>query len=175
MIVASGVSEDGATQLLLLGLTAENAEELKKGRPMYLKPATHPGIPEGLAVAICYGETAQHIFDELKAQGLLGQAIVVRRGPPAKEQPAEKRVAKISGPSQNARKYEHSVPEIQWSCCPGVICGSARRTGVTPGQDDLAVYRLSSQRHPQETGRSVVVAEDGTLLKWGPRTPVEIA
>lgn len=79
---------------------------------------------------------------------------------PDEEQPT----ARISGPVTNAREYKCSVPEIEWSCCPGVICGHARRTGVNA--DGLAVYRMSGRRHPAMTGASFIVDPSGILLAY---------
>ena len=73
-------------------------------------------------------------------------------------------VARIHGQISKAREYKCSSPEIEWSCCSGVVCGYASRTGCTA--DHLAAYRLSSIRHPAMTGASCIVAEDGTLLGY---------
>lgn len=70
-----------------------------------------------------------------------------------------------------AREYATSSTEVEWSCCSGMICGHARRTGVST--DGLAVYRLSGFRHPAMTGMSVVIAEDGSMVDLFHRLPVK--
>lgn len=79
----------------------------------------------------------------------------------------ETMIAHIHGNTETIRKartYKCSEPEIEWSCCVGVVCGHASRTGCNA--DDMPVYRMSCGRHPAMAGTRVVVSEDGTLLDY---------
>lgn len=76
-------------------------------------------------------------------------------------------IAHIHGNAETIRKarsYKCSEPEIEWSCCNGVVCGHASRTGCNA--DDMPVYRLSGVRHPAMTGTHCVISDDGTLLTY---------
>lgn len=79
--------------------------------------------------------------------------------------------AKLYGNIAQARAYDKSAPEIEWTCCPNVICGHARRIGLDRSTG-LAVYRLSSFRHANLTGASVVVGHEGEILLAGSLKPV---
>lgn len=81
-------------------------------------------------------------------------------------------IARIHSLIDKGRLYEVSQPEIEWTCCPGVICGHASRRGVDT-KTGCAVYRLSGRRHPAMTGKEVIVQEDGTLLRLWDRSVVE--
>lgn len=59
------------------------------------------------------------------------------------------------------RNYATSSPEIEWTCCKGVICGHARRQGIS--REGLAVYALDGFRHPELKGRAFVVEQSGSL------------
>ena len=68
----------GTDELLVLGITRRNVEELLKGRPIRLTTETHgAGIPLGWTIAIVFGETEAAIAEDLrKAGGLTKDTIV---------------------------------------------------------------------------------------------------
>jgi hypothetical protein len=80
-------------------------------------------------------------------------------------------MARIVGDIEQGRGYSTSLPEIQWSCCGNVVCGTARRTGLDPSTG-LAVYALDGFRHPPMRGMKVVVGRDGLLLDVGNLSPI---
>ncbi len=57
---------------LILGLSVGNLRKLEEGKPMRLRPETHPGIPEGLEIVILYGLTEQTMKCEMEQAGLIG-------------------------------------------------------------------------------------------------------
>jgi hypothetical protein len=71
-------------------------------------------------------------------------------------------IARIHGNADQARQYETAPPEVEWACCPGVVCGHASRNGAAA--DGRAVYRLSGFRHPAMTGSEVMVSVVGNVL-----------
>ena len=57
--------------LLLLGIDAENVKRLKDGKPIHVHQAeVDNGVPI-TQVVITYGETLQHIVDEMKRAGVV--------------------------------------------------------------------------------------------------------
>lgn len=57
----ANMSDDQGSRILLLGLSAENVERLKKGEIVHIT-RTHPGakcLPAGWQIVICYGEPAE--------------------------------------------------------------------------------------------------------------------
>lgn len=78
----------------------------------------------------------------------------------------------VHGSVEKARSYATSSPMIEWQCCPGVVCGSGRRTGLD-ASTGIAVYRLSSFRHKDANGVHVVVDHDGTLRHAGNLSALE--
>jgi hypothetical protein len=80
MITCLGEDAQG-NELLLLGLSEANLQELRKGRPIRCTHKTHPAIPEGRTVVVMWGPTEQAIFDELRESGAIDGA-TVHRNPP---------------------------------------------------------------------------------------------
>jgi hypothetical protein len=71
MIIARAIGD--GTELLLLGISRRNIEELQAGRPIRLTTETHgAGIPLGWTIAIIYGETEAAITADLQAMGVIG-------------------------------------------------------------------------------------------------------
>lgn len=66
MIRAVATKVDGS-KLLVLGITKENVERLKQGRPIHVE-----GAPMGVdtSVVIYYGETARDLIKQLKDAGI---------------------------------------------------------------------------------------------------------
>lgn len=60
---------DDDRQLLVLGISERNVEQLKAGRPTYHDMSDMPGL-EGLSISIVYGETEVDIVDYLEKEGL---------------------------------------------------------------------------------------------------------
>ncbi len=67
MIKASTTTR-GGQKLIFLGLSARNLEKLKEGYPILFNAKTLGFDGE---VCIAFGETEQHIVDDLKKNGLL--------------------------------------------------------------------------------------------------------
>lgn len=67
MIRGIGRTETGAP-LVIVGLTKENVELLKEGRPIRAR------YPDGSYVIVIYGENAESIQDDLRSLGLLPPA-----------------------------------------------------------------------------------------------------
>ena len=80
-------------------------------------------------------------------------------------------MAKLYGSVERARAYDTSIPQIEFSCCPGVICGNGRRTGLDRSTG-LAIYRLDGFRHPELRDTRVIVDRDGQLLRAGDLSPI---
>lgn len=79
---------------------------------------------------------------------------------------------RLYGPDpERARPYGKAESEIEWTCCPGVVCGHASRQGCDHSTG-LAVYRLTGFRHPAMTGILCVVDRDGFLLRLHNLEPV---
>lgn len=79
---------------------------------------------------------------------------------------------KLIGDPSAARLFDQAAPIIEWSCCAGVVCGIGARRTVTSRRiaadnipEGLAVYRLSSKRHPHMIGCEVAISEDGSMLR----------
>lgn len=87
MIIAEAKSDEGS-KILLLGITAENVIRLVGGKPMYITRKTHgKGVPEGLSIAILYGDTEQQIFKMLQDAGAVLPETKVVVEPKLKVQP----------------------------------------------------------------------------------------
>ena len=82
--------------------------------------------------------------------------------------------ATIHGDIELGRSYDKSSSEIEWKGCPNVICGHARRIGID-SLTGLAIYKLSSRRHPHLTGCLVIVGSDGGILRVGDLLPISAA
>jgi len=65
MITTRSTGPDGQ-EIILLGITRGNVEQLMKGRPIRVSAATHPGFPLNLSFLIVYGETERALVDALK-------------------------------------------------------------------------------------------------------------
>lgn len=65
MITGRSTGPDGQ-EIILLGITRGNVEELMKGRPIHVSAATHPGFPLNLSFMIVFGETERTLMDALK-------------------------------------------------------------------------------------------------------------
>jgi hypothetical protein len=63
MLKAVMTKGDG-TKLILLGLEEQNIQRLKEGQPIHVE-GEDIGFP-GIQIGIMYGETQQHMIDELK-------------------------------------------------------------------------------------------------------------
>ncbi len=82
MIVARADIDNPKRLLLILGLTKMNVERLKAGQPIRIRREVHgEGIPQGWEIMICYGETEQHLYQQFKAQGLMGEDTKVHKDP----------------------------------------------------------------------------------------------
>jgi hypothetical protein len=80
-MVIVGTEEDGE-QFLLLGLSENNLEQLRRGQPIRIRRETHgAAIPRGLVIAIMWGETEREIAIDLVGQGLLKPDAVRRQFP----------------------------------------------------------------------------------------------
>jgi hypothetical protein len=72
MIIARARNDEDGTEILLLGLTRRNVDELLKGHPVRITSATHgPGVPLGWTIGIVVGETEAAIAAELRRTGLI--------------------------------------------------------------------------------------------------------
>ena len=72
----------GTDELLVLGITRHNVEELLKGRPIKLTTETHgAGIPLGWTIAIVFGETEAAIAEDLRQAGGLTKDTIVTAMP----------------------------------------------------------------------------------------------
>jgi hypothetical protein len=70
MIIGRALGD--GTELLILGVSRRNIEELLKGRPIKLTTDTHgAGIPLGWTIAIVFGETEAAIAQDLQKAGAL--------------------------------------------------------------------------------------------------------
>lgn len=82
MIIARAIGD--GTEVLILGVTKRNLEELQKGFPIRLSTETHgAGVPLGWKIAIIYGETEASITEDLVAMGLIGPDTKVSAQPPS--------------------------------------------------------------------------------------------
>ncbi len=74
MIIARGIGRDDGDgdELLLLGLSLRNIEELVKGRPIRLTTESHgAGVPLGWTILIVVGETEASLAAKLKEAGVV--------------------------------------------------------------------------------------------------------
>lgn len=72
MMIARATSDDGKTEVLLLGLSRVNVERLMQGKPIRIAQETHgEGIPEGWKILILFGETENDMREELRAAGVI--------------------------------------------------------------------------------------------------------
>ena len=80
MLIARGATAAGG-ELVLLGLSRNNIENLMKGRPIYISETSHGknAIPKGMQVCIVFGETELALKDEL--QELIGPETEVNIDP----------------------------------------------------------------------------------------------
>lgn len=88
MIIARTIKPDG--ELLLLGITRRNVEELLKGHPIRLTTETHgAGVPLGWTIGIIFGETEATIAADLRAAGAVDDATKVMAMPRNPDHPKE--------------------------------------------------------------------------------------
>jgi hypothetical protein len=57
---------DDGTEILAMGITRQNVEYLKKGRPIRVEAESHPGFPEKLKILIFYGENERVLAESVK-------------------------------------------------------------------------------------------------------------
>jgi hypothetical protein len=67
--VIKGVGKAGDSDLVILGLAAENVRRLTDGQPIRVDLA-EVGLP-GTVVVICYGQTEEAIMADMQAAGLM--------------------------------------------------------------------------------------------------------
>jgi len=66
MITMRATTPDGS-ELLVMGITRQNVEYLKKGRPIRVDAESHPGFPENLKIVIFYGENERTITESVQS------------------------------------------------------------------------------------------------------------
>lgn len=89
MIIARSIKDDG--ELLLLGITRRNVEELMKGHPIRVTTETHgAGVPLGWTIAIVFGETEASIAADLRKAGAVGDSTNVMAMPRKPDHPPSK-------------------------------------------------------------------------------------
>jgi hypothetical protein len=72
MIVAKGLSEDGKTQCMILGLSSLNIMRLMNNQPMEISREKHgEAIPEGWKIVLLFGQTEQSLFAEMRKAGII--------------------------------------------------------------------------------------------------------
>lgn len=92
MIIARSMGPGASgDELLLLGVTRRNIEELIKGHPIRLTTDTHgAGVPLGWTIVIVFGETETSIAADLKRAGGIGPDTKVSALPGGPDHPRPK-------------------------------------------------------------------------------------
>lgn len=70
MMIAKATRANGV-EILILGLSRANVNLLLAGKPIGMKPETHPGIPDGMEICIMFGETELAMKDTLMASAAI--------------------------------------------------------------------------------------------------------
>ena len=80
MIIARGTGKKA--ELLLLGISHKNIENLLEGKPMVLRRESHgDGVPEGWEIVIFTGETEESMAKSLQDGGVIGPETKINRDP----------------------------------------------------------------------------------------------
>ncbi len=67
-MIRAVIARSNGTKMILLGVDERNIECLKAGKPIHVE--CDPMGIHGIEIAILYGETPQHIIDELRQVGI---------------------------------------------------------------------------------------------------------
>jgi hypothetical protein len=76
MITLTGISSDGKTKLLAIGLCDHHIAILKDDGGIRLTPQTH-NVPEGMNIDIIYAPTEKDLLETLKTAGLITETTEV--------------------------------------------------------------------------------------------------
>jgi hypothetical protein len=80
MVIGRATRGNEEGEILLLGLSRENVRRLSNREPIVLKRATHGnGIPQGWEILICFGETEEELFAELKQSGMVTEQTEIHK------------------------------------------------------------------------------------------------
>ena len=84
-MIADEENETGK-KVLILGLSQGNIDRLTKGQPILVSQETHgKGVPEGLEIAVLFGETEQSLLKQMQDSGAVGSHTKVHRDLKLKE------------------------------------------------------------------------------------------
>jgi len=82
MVIARGTIHDNKEEMLILGLSHKNIQELLKRNPIVIRRETHgDGVPAGWEIVICAGESEESIAREFQENGIIGPSTKVIRDP----------------------------------------------------------------------------------------------
>lgn len=71
---ATGTVNGKESELLLVGLSAENIARMMLNEPITVTEEKHPGaLPKGWTMVLMYGESEQEMMRLMKEGGLIGQ------------------------------------------------------------------------------------------------------
>lgn len=156
-----GCVEKDNSRLVLLGLSRGNVERLTQGKPVLVSRERHgPAMPDGLEVALFFGETEEAILADLRRHGL---EVTLARAP---DTAAVKETARTLGLGATG-EYPHGSlgPDDQGELRAGLTVKEGKLVLVFG--KEVSWLALTPEEAREMARLLVVRADEAERSRWG--------